>query len=321
MEYTLYDHHKRYRTWSGELRRRYGQKVCKIPLNARFGCPNRDGTCGISGCTYCSGLQSGDFGGDPSLSIEEQFAQMRAVFDKKWPGAQYIAYFQAGTNTYAPVDVLQSFFEPVLAFPDVVGLAVATRADCLPEPVLDYLADLSCRTDLTVELGLQTVHDETARRIGRGHDYETFLCGYRALTYRGIRVCIHLINGLPGENRRMMLQTARQVAALRPYAVKIHLLHLLRGTPLAAEYDSDPFRLLEREEYVQLVCDQLELLPPETMIQRLTGDGDRRLLVGPMWSVRKREVLNAIDREMARRGTVQGARFCSELSREKEADF
>ena len=236
MEYTLYDHHKRYRTWSGELRRRYGQKVCKIPLNAGFGCPNRDGTCGISGCTYCSGLQSGDFGGDPSLSIEEQFAQMRAVFDKKWPGAQYIAYFQAGTNTYAPVDVLQSFFEPVLAFPDVVGLAVATRADCLPEPVLDYLADLSCRTDLTVELGLQTVHDETARRIGRGHDYETFLCGYRALTYRGIRVCIHLINGLPGENRRMMLQTARQVAALRPYAVKIHLLHLLRGTPLAAEY-------------------------------------------------------------------------------------
>ena len=219
------------------------------------------------------------------------------------------------------MDVLQSFFEPVLAFPDVVGLAVATRADCLPEPVLDYLADLSCRTDLTVELGLQTVHDETARRIGRGHDYETFLCGYRALTYRGIRVCIHLINGLPGENRRMMLQTARQVAALRPYAVKIHLLHLLRGTPLAAEYESDPFRLLEREEYVQLVCDQLELLPPETMIQRLTGDGDRRLLVGPMWSVRKREVLNAIDREMARRGTVQGARFCSELSREKEADF
>ena len=141
MEYTLYDHHKRYRTWSGELRRRYGQKVCKIPLNAGFGCPNRDGTCGISGCTYCSGLQSGDFGGDPSLSIEEQFAQMRAVFDKKWPGAQYIAYFQAGTNTYAPVDVLQSFFEPVLAFPDVVGLAVATRADCLPEPVLDYLAE------------------------------------------------------------------------------------------------------------------------------------------------------------------------------------
>ena len=312
---------KRYHTWNDALRRRYGQKVCKIPLNAGFGCPNRDGTCGTGGCTYCSGQKSGDFGGDPSLSLESQFHQMKAVFEKKWPGSRYIAYFQAGTNTYAPVDVLRETFEPVLAFPGVVGLAVATRADCLPDPILCYLEDLSCRTDLTVELGLQTIHDETARRIGRGHDYETFLRGYRALADCGIPVCVHLINGLPGETREMMLQSVRQVAALRPYAVKIHLLHLLRGTPLADEYQSAPFPLLEKEEYVQLVCDQLELLPAETIIQRLTGDGDRRSLIGPMWSGRKREVLNAIDREMERRGTVQGIRFRPDPPCKKEVDF
>ena len=278
-------------------------------MNAGFSCPNRDGTCGSGGCTFCSGQQSGDFGGDPSLPIPEQFAQMQAVFAKKWPEALFIAYFQAGTSTYAPLPVLREKFETALALPGVVGLSIATRADCLPPPVLDYLTNLARRTDLTVELGLQTVHDQTARQINRGHNYAAFLAGYRALTDRGIPVCVHLINGLPGETGEMMRQSVRQVAALRPFAVKLHLLHLLQGTALAAQYRAAPFPLLEKEEYVRLICDQLELLPPQTVIQRLTGDGDRRALIGPLWSVRKREVLNAIDWELSRRDTVQGARF------------
>lgn len=322
MERFLYsDDNKRYHTWNYYLRHRYGKKVCKIPLNAGFSCPNRDGTCGVGGCTYCSGLQSGDFGGDPACSIETQFAQMKAIFDQKWPGSCYIAYFQAGTNTYAPVNVLRKTFEPALALPGVVGLSVATRADCLPKPVLDYLEELSRRTDLTVELGLQTVHDQTARLINRGHDYHTFLRGYGELTRRGIPVCIHLINGLPGEDLDMMLQSVRQVAALRPFAVKLHLLHLLRETPLAAQYKAHPFPLLKKDEYVRLICDQLELLPPQTVIQRLTGDGDRRALIGPLWSLRKREVLNAIDQEMVRRDTVQGARFFQKPQWNKEEPF
>ncbi len=304
---------KRYHTWSYYLRQKYGQKVCKIPLNAGFSCPNRDGTCGSGGCSFCSGNRGGDFGGDPALSIPEQFFGMREIFAKKWPESLSIAYFQAGTNTYAPMPVLREKFEAALALPGVVGLSIATRADCLPPPVLDYLADLARRTDLTVELGLQTVHDQTARQINRGHDYAAFLAGYRALTDRSIPVCVHLINGLPGETEEMMRQSVRQVAALRPFAVKLHLLHLLRGTDLAAQYETAPFPLLEKEAYVRLICDQLELLPPETVIQRLTGDGDRRSLIGPLWSVRKREVLNAIDRELSRRGTVQGARFSPEF--------
>lgn len=307
--FSYWDSNKRYHTWNDYLRQKYGQKVCKIPLNTGFSCPNRDGTCGTGGCTFCSGQKSGDFGGDPALSIPEQFVQMQAVFSKKWPHALYIAYFQAGTNTYAPPKVLREKFESALDLPGVVGLAVATRADCLSAPVLDVLADFARRTDLTVELGLQTVHDATARQINRGHDYAAFLAGYQALASRGIPVCIHLINGLPGESLEMMRQSARQVAALRPFAVKLHLLHLLQGTALAVQYWTSPFPLLEKEEYVQLVCDQLELLPPKTVIQRLTGDGDRRTLIGPLWSLRKREVLNAIDREMARRDTVQGALY------------
>ena len=300
---------KRYRTWNDARRQRYGKKVCKIPLNAGMDCPNRDGTCGTGGCTYCSGQKSGDFGPDAALPVAAQFDQMRQVFAQKWPDCLYFAYFQAGTNTYAPVETLRAWFEPALALPGVVGLSIATRADCLPEDVLDYLEQLSRRTDLWVELGLQTIHDETARRINRGHDTRTFLQGYQALVQRNIPVCVHLINGLPGESRDMMLESVRQVALLRPAGIKLHLLHLLRGTRMAEEYAKSPFPLLEQEAYVQLICDQLEYLPPETILQRLTGDGDRRLLIGPLWSTHKREVLNAIDREMARRATVQGARF------------
>lgn len=308
------DGEKRYHTWDYALRRRYGGKVCKIPLNGGFTCPNLDGTCGDQGCSYCSGSGSGEFAGDPSLDITAQFLSVRRRMWKKWPGSRSIAYFQARTNTYAPVSRLRELYEPVLALPGVVGLSVATRPDALPPDVLEYLEELSRRTDLIVELGLQSANDETARRIGRGHDFACFCRAVEALHSRGIPVCAHIIDGLPGEGREQMLHTARALAALPLHSVKIHLLHVLRGTRLAEEYARGEFPLLTREEYVGIVCDQLELLPPEMVIQRLTGDGERSQLIGPLWSLKKLAVQNEIDKELLRRGSWQGKFYQKETS-------
>lgn len=303
------DDNKRYHTWNYHLRHTFGEKVAKIPLDGGFTCPNIDGTKGTGGCTYCSGRGSGDFAGPRELDVVTQLQQGRRAMAHKWGEVKAIAYFQAFTNTYAPVERLRALFEPVLSEPGVVGLSVATRPDALPEEVVEYLAELNARTFLTVELGLQSVHDQTGRRINRGHTWAEFVEGYHKLADRGIRVCVHLIDGLPGEDRAMMLETARQVAALRPYSVKIHLLHLLRGTPMAREYGAEAFSLMSMEEYVQTVCDQLELLPPETVIQRVTGDGKKEDLIGPLWSLKKFVVINEIDKELYRRGSVQGIRF------------
>ncbi len=297
---------KRYYTWNYYLKQRFGGKVFKVPLNAGFTCPNRDGTKGAGGCSFCSGQGSGDFAGDPAMEIGRQFDEIRLQLHQKWPQGRYIPYFQAFTNTYAPVEVLRQRYGQVLGRTGVVGLAVATRADALPEDVLDYLEEVAAQTYLIVELGLQTIHEETARRINRGHGWQEFLEGYRRLAERKICTCVHIMDGLPGESREMMLETACAVGLLRPHCVKIHLLHLLKGTRLAAEWAEKPFPLLSREEYVSIVCDQLEMLPPETVIQRLTGDGGAEQLIGPLWSRRKREVLNEIDKELLRRNSWQG---------------
>lgn len=303
------DDNKRYHTWNYHLRHKFGCKVFKVPLNGGFTCPNRDGTRGTGGCTYCSALGSGDFAGDASKSIPEQFAEIKARMHKKWPQAKYIAYFQANTNTYAPVEVLREKFEAALSEENVVGLSIATRPDCLPAGVLEYLEELSRRTYLTVELGLQTIHDKTGVRINRCHSYAEFLEGFGALRERGINICVHLINGLPGETREMMLQSAAAVAALRPHCVKLHLLHVLKGTKIAAEYNSGGFKLMSLDDYVDIIVSQLELFHEDTIIQRLTGDGARDELIGPLWSLKKFVVLNEIDKEMARRKTYQGAGF------------
>lgn len=298
---------KRYHTWDYYLRERYGGKVFKVSLDGGFSCPNIDGTCGTGGCTYCSYA----FRRQTPESLLDQFEAGKALLHKKWPdAARYIPYLQANTNTYAPLEELRAKYEVLLAQKNVVGLAIATRADALPEPVCDYLAEISRRTDLMVELGLQSASDKTARRIHRGHDWAAFLEGYRKLTARGIPVCIHIIDGLPGENRAQMLDTARKIAALSPACVKIHLLHILKGTPMAEEFAACPedFRMMDRDDYVQTVCDQLELLPPETVIQRVTGDGLRDQLIAPLWSMKKLVVLNEIDKELARRNSWQGRR-------------
>ena len=303
------DDNKRYHTWNYHLRHKFGEKVSKISLNGGFTCPNIDGTKGTGGCIYCSAAGSGDFAGNPVHSPVQQFHAVQEQMRKKWPKTKYIPYFQAHTNTYAPVAVLQEKFEPVLAQPDVVGLSIATRADALAEDVLSYLEKLSKRTYLVVELGLQSVFDETGERINRCHTYAEFLDGYRRLTERGIPVCVHLINGLPGENAGMMIESARQVGALRPHCVKLHLLHILKGTVLAEQYAEGAVPTMTLEEYVDVVIRQLEVLPPETVIQRLTGDGGRDQLIAPLWSLKKFVVLNTIDREMVRRNTYQGTQF------------
>lgn len=303
------DDNKRYHTWNYHLRHKFGGKVFKVALNAGFTCPNIDGTKGVGGCTYCSSLGSGDFAGDAQQTILEQFNDVKTKMHQKWPEAKYIPYFQAHTNTYAPADVLRAKFEPVLAQENVVGLSIATRADCLNSDALDYLSELNERTYLIVELGLQSIFDKTGEHINRCHSYAEFLEGYDKLRQRGINTCVHLINGLPGETADMMLESAKAVAALRPHCVKLHLLHILKNTKIAAEYESGSFNLLTLPEYVNIITDQLEVFHEDTVIQRLTGDGGRDSLIGPLWSLKKFVVLNEIDKELLRRDTCQGAKF------------
>ena len=307
MEHPLPASHSahRYYAYSDYLKRTFGGKCAKLALDAGFTCPNRDGSHGTGGCTFCSGRGSGDFtaGG----SIAAQIARQKTILSSKWHCERYLAYFQAFTNTYAPLPVLQTYYEEALAQPQIVGLSIATRADALPNDVIAYLRELSCRTHLTVELGLQTTFDDTARRVGRGHTYAEFLDAYARL--EGLRVCVHLLNGLPGENRDRMLENVRRVAALRPHAVKLHILNILRGTPLAKEYAQGKLSGLSREEAVALLCDELELLPPDTVIGRLSADSGAAALIAPLWCRDKRAFLNEIDRELGRRNSMQGAKW------------
>ncbi len=303
------DDNKRYHTWNYHLRHKFGCKVMKIALNAGFTCPNIDGTKGTGGCSYCSSSGSGDFAGSPDEGIIRQFEDIKEKMHKKWKSGKYMPYFQAHTNTYAPVEVLRERFEGVLRQSGVVGISIATRADCLGEDVLEYLSELNKRTYLIVELGLQSVFDRTGEIINRCHTYAEFLEGYNALTERGINVCVHLINGLPGETKEMMIESARTVGKLHPHCVKLHLLHILKNTRMARDFEEGRVKLLTKDEYVDIIVNQLEVLPPETVIQRLTGDGGRDSLIGPLWSLKKFEVLNSIDKELERRDTMQGALY------------
>ena len=302
---------KRYYTFNCFLKNKFNTKVFKVSLNAGMTCPNRDGTKSTGGCTFCSGNLSGDFGGDPRESIRKQFDEVRMHLHKKWPEASYIAYFQAGTNTYAPVEKLRELYYSVLEFPNVVGISIATRPDCLSEEICDLLKELSQKTYLVVELGLQTIHNETDKRINRCHSYKEFLDGYEMLSSRVINICVHIINGLPGETKEMMLKTTKAVASLKPHSIKIHLLHIIKGTKMCDEYEKGGFEAMEFSDYINLVCDQLEILPPDTVVQRLTGDGDKKTLVAPLWSFNKFNVLNQIDKEMLRRNSVQGCKYLS----------
>lgn len=306
-----YSHdNKRYHTWNYCLREYFGQKVFKVSLDGGFDCPNRDGTAAVGGCTFCSVAGSGDFAGDRTVDLKTQFATIRDQMHHKWKNTnRYIAYFQAFTNTHAPVAVLREKYEQVINEPGVVGLSIATRPDCLPDDVVEYLAELNERTYLWVELGLQSAHDETGILINRAHDYNCYLEGAQKLLDRGIRVCTHIINGLPKETPEMMLETAQKVVDSGVQGIKIHLLHLLKGTPMVKDYQNGDLTFLTKEAYVSLVADQLEILPPEMVIHRITGDGAVEDLIGPIWSLSKFEVLNAIDAELEKRNSYQGYHY------------
>ena len=311
--FSFTDGGKRYHTYDYWLKSTFGGKCAKIPLDAGFSCPNLDGTCGYGGCIYCSGRGSGDFAEESAVPLREQYDRQRAFLAKKWPTEMCIPYFQARTNTYAPAEVLRPIFKEALTWPGVVGMNIATRADCLPDDTVALLSELSERTVLTVELGLQTAHDETAALINRGHTYADFLAGYNRLRDGAPKalICVHLILGLPGEDEAAMLETVKRVAELRPDQVKLHLLHVLRGTALADLYEAGKYTPMEKDAYIGTVVKALELLPPETVVARVTGDGAAEDLLVPLWSRRKREVLNGIDMALAAADTWQGRLYQS----------
>jgi len=301
---------KRYRTLNTHLRDKYGSKVFKVMINAGFTCPNIDGTVAYGGCTFCTTRGSGDFAGNPKDDLVKQFKEVRDRMHIKWPDAKYIGYFQAFTNTHAPLEVLREKYEAIVAAdPDIVALSIGTRPDCLPDDVVDYLGELNERVDLWVELGLQTIHDQTGKLINRAHDYQTFLDGLAKLRAKNIDVIVHIINGLPNETHEMMMETARTVGRLDIQGLKIHLLHVMEGTPMEKMVQKEMLRLLERDEYVDIVVKQLEVINPEIVMHRITGDGPRENLIGPWWSINKWEILNQIDDTLAERDTWQGRLF------------
>jgi radical SAM protein (TIGR01212 family) len=297
---------KPYRLLSAHLKQRFGTRVHKISVDAGFGCPNRAGGRLQTGCLFCDPQGSGATGIERQLSVAEQIEHGKEVMTRKYKAGCFVAYFQPFSNTYAPVESLRKLYDQALAVPDVVGLAVGTRPDCLPEDVLDLLTEYHHRTYFWLELGLQSSHDTTLSYLKRGHDYATFLTAYRAAKQRGLRVCVHIILGLPGESREDILATVAEMSRLKVDGIKLHLLHVLDGTPLGDLYQQGKVPILGMDEYVGLAVDVLERLPGETLIHRLTGDGPREQLLAPLWSLNKWEVLNAIDAEMARRGSRQG---------------
>ena len=300
---------KRYHTLNYYNKMKYNSKVVKISLNAGFSCPNIDGTVGYGGCIYCSKSGSGDFGGNVNDDLVTQFYSIKDVIDKKWPNSKYIGYFQARTNTYAPLNVLREKYESVLKIDGVIGLAIATRCDAISDDVLDYLEELNSRTDLTIELGLQTIHESTSKLINRCHTLEQFDDMVNKLRKRGINVVVHVINGLPFETKEMMLDTIRYLNSLDINGIKIHMLNIIKDTKLLDLYNETKFHVLTKDEYVDVVVSQLELLKPEIVIHRITSDPDPRELVEPKWLVKKFCVLNDIDKEMVKRNTYQGVKY------------
>ncbi len=293
---------KRYHTLNYFYKTKFGKKVFKVSLNAGFSCPNYlNGT----GCIYCS-HQSGDFAGKKEDDIETQFEKIKHMMEKKWPNSYYIGYFQAGSNTFASLNVLKEKYEKVLKIPNVVGLSIATRSDCFTDELYDYLEELNQRTFLTIELGLQSMHEETLKFIHRGHSLENFIECVHELKKRNISVVVHIINGLPNETKEMMIETVKFLNELGIDGIKIHMLHILKGTPLEKMQKEHKYHILTKEEYIDIVCEQLGYLKPNIVIHRITGDPTKEDLVEPEWLLKKFCVLNDIDKEMKKRNLTQG---------------
>lgn len=300
---------KLYRDYNSYLRQRFGCRVQKISLDAGLSCPNRDGTLGYEGCIYCNDRGSGTGAAQRLQSITEQLQAAKSYLGRRYKARKFLAYFQSFTNTHAPLPVLQRLYREALAVPDVVGLTIGTRPDSVPDPVLDHLEELSRRDPVWVEYGLQSAHDTTLRLIRRGHTVSQFTDAVQRTRARQIPICAHVVLGLPGETRADMLETARFLASLDIQAVKIHLLYVIRGTELDRWYQQGSYQCLTRDQYVSLVADFLSLLPPEVIIQRLTGDPHPEELVAPAWSQEKQANLAAIKACMLQRQLFQGKRY------------
>lgn len=297
---------KRYHTLDYFYKQKFHSKVFKISLNAGFSCPNIDGTVGYGGCIYCSKSGSGEFAGNKEDSLEKQFNTIKNIMLRKWPNGKFIGYFQARTNTYADVATLKKLYEKVLSFDNVIGLNIATRPDAISKECLDYLEELNKKTYLTIELGLQTTNEKTAKLINRCHTLSCFENMVKELRKRNINVVVHIINGLPYETKEDMLNTVKYLNTLDIQGIKIHMLSILKDTPLEKLYQKEHFKVLTKEEYIDIVISQLELLRPEIVIHRITGDPDPKELIAPTWLIKKFCVLNDIDKEMVKRNTYQG---------------
>ena len=296
---------KRYYSLNYFLREKFGEKVFKISLDAGFTCPNRDGNLSYGGCLFCSPRGSGDFTGD-SKNLIEQFNQGKEMMSKKWKNGKYIAYFQAYSNTYGSVESLREKYYSILDQENVVGIAIATRPDCLQPDIIELLSEINKKTYLWVELGLQTVKEETAFKMNIGHKVQDYVKAVEQLKAAKIEVVTHIILGLPGETREDMLKTVELVSNTKTQGIKLHLLHLLKDTGLVPLYENNQFKLMEKDEYVELIVDALEIIPADMVIHRMTGDGGRESLIGPVWSLKKWEVINAIEHLMMDRDTWQG---------------
>lgn len=300
------DSNKRYHTLDYFYKNKFNSKVFKVSLNGGFTCPNKDGKVGTRGCIYCSRTGSGEFAGNIKDNLLKQFEDVKEMMSKKWPNSKYIAYFQANTNTYAPLNVLKEKYETVYKLPNVVGLSIATRPDSIEDDVYDYLEELSKETYLTVELGLQSIHEETNKIINRCHSLECFNKAVKELRKRNINVVVHIINGLPYETKEMMIDTVKYLNDLDIQGIKIHMLHILKNTDLYDMYQKEKFHVLSRDEYVSIVCEQLRYLREEIVINRITGDPKEDDLVEPTWLIKKFGVLNEIDKYMAKNDIYQG---------------
>ena len=300
------DTNKRYHSLDYFYKHKFNSKIFKVSLNAGFTCPNIDGRGGTGGCIYC---HNGSSDYNKKVDIIDQFNEVKEVLLKKWPKAKYIAYFQANTNTYAPINKLKELYEKVLKEPNVVGISIATRPDPIDEKCLDYLEELNKRTYLNIELGLQTIDEKTSILINRCHSLKCFEDMVKELRKRNISVTVHIINGLPYETKEDMLNTVKYLNKLDIQGIKIHMLSIVKDTKLEKMYKEKPFHILTIDEYIDIVVDQLELLREEIVIHRLTGDPNKEILIEPNWLVKKFVVLNNIDKEMVKRNTYQGKKL------------
>ncbi len=301
-KYTL--DNKRYHTLNYYYKKKYNSKVFKVSLNAGFGCPNKKNS---SGCIYCFNGS----GENRNMPLIEQFYKVKSVMEHKWPNSKYIGYFQADTNTYAALNILKESYESILNLPNVIGLNIATRCDAITKECYDYLEELNKRTDLVIELGLQTIHQKTSDLINRGHTLTQFEDCVKELRKRNIDIVVHIINGLPYETKEDMIETAKYVSSLDIQGIKIHMLFILKGTKIAELYNKEHFHILTKEEYIDIVCDQLEYLREDIVINRITGDPIKELLIEPQWLLKKVCLLNDIDKELLKRDSYQGKRLHS----------